>query len=74
VVELQSVNPPCKPLNLPPFAMWPAFAASDYYEGSINLHSIGDTTTRASLAGRAIAYIGGGPAAIWVSWTELQVQ
>ena len=46
---LQSVNPPCKPLKLPPFAMWPAFPASDYYEGSVNLHSVGEHTPLASV-------------------------
>jgi hypothetical protein len=46
---LQPVNPPCKPLKLPPFAMWPAFPASDYYEGSVNLHSIGGHTPLASV-------------------------
>src|SRR6185437_5156485 len=29
--------------QLPPFAMWPAFPASDYYGGSASLHIIGDT-------------------------------
>jgi hypothetical protein len=40
---LWSVNPPCKPLQLPPFAMWPAFPTSDYYGGSASLHIIGGT-------------------------------
>lgn len=31
------------PLKLPPFAMWPAFPASDYYEGSANVYRIGGT-------------------------------
>ena len=31
---MRSVNPPNKPLKLPPFAMWPAFPTADYYEGS----------------------------------------
>ncbi|KGD54724.1 hypothetical protein DP49_5117 [Burkholderia pseudomallei] len=38
-----SVNQPSKPLQLPPFAMWPAFPTSDYYGGSASLHVIGDT-------------------------------
>ena len=46
---LQSVNPPCKPLKLPPFAMWPSFPASDYYEGSVNLHSVGGHTPLSSV-------------------------
>jgi len=29
-----SVNPPRNPDELPPFALWPAFPASDYYGGS----------------------------------------
>ncbi len=41
--SLRSVNPPSKPLKLPPFAMWPAFPTSDYYGGSVNLYRIGGT-------------------------------
>jgi hypothetical protein len=29
--------PPTAPVHLPPFALWPAFPASDYYEGSVAL-------------------------------------
>jgi hypothetical protein len=29
--------------------MWPAFPASDYYEGSVNLHSVGEHTPLASV-------------------------
>ena len=47
--SLRSGNSPSKPLKLPPFAMWPAFPASDYYEGSVNSYRIGGHTPLASV-------------------------
>ena len=38
-----SANPPCKSLELPPFAMSLAFPTSDYYEGSASSPHIGAT-------------------------------
>ncbi|MBX3324464.1 MAG: hypothetical protein KF682_01060 [Nitrospira sp.] len=39
------------PLKLPPFAMWPAFPTSDYYEGSVNVYRVGGHTPLSSVIG-----------------------
>ena len=40
---MRSANRPHKPLELLPFALWPAFPAADYYESSASPSRIGAT-------------------------------
>ena len=41
--------------DLPPFAMWPAFPASDYYEGSVALGVAPEGQSRAALIRHVLA-------------------